>query len=90
VRLDRVAAIRFASVYRNFERLEEFEAELRRVGGESAPDQVPEPLLIGPVVDGADLPPVPSGSQGNIRRSPAAPATGRREPRTTTRRVHVE
>mgnify|MGYP006184543057 CR=1 FL=1 len=28
--LDRVAAIRFASVYRNFEDLAEFEAELRR------------------------------------------------------------
>lgn len=85
VRLDRVAAIRFASVYRNFEGLEEFEAELRRV--EAEPHPVPEPLLIGPVVDGADSSPVPSGSQGSIRRSPAA---GPPQPGTTKRRVHAE
>jgi len=105
VRLDRVAAIRFASVYRNFEGLEEFEAELRRVEAESAPDlahpappapepavdaqpeRVAEPLSIGPVVDGADLSPVPSGSQGSIRRSPAA---GPPQPGTTKRRAHAE
>ena len=108
VRLDRVAAIRFASVYRNFEGLEEFEAELRRVEAESAPDlahpahpahpapepavdaqpeRVAEPLSIGPVVDGADPSPVPSGSQGSIRRSPAA---GPPQPGTTKRRAHAE
>ena len=43
--LDRVAAIRFASVYRNFDGLDDFEAELRRL--ESEPP-VPEQLPIAP------------------------------------------
>lgn len=36
IALDRVAAIRFASVYRNFEDIGEFEAELRRLETQSA------------------------------------------------------
>lgn len=86
--LDRVAAIRFASVYRNFDGLEDFEAELRRLEAQPAP--VPDQLLIGPVVDGADPPAVPSGLEGSIRRSPAASAAGRPESRTPTRRAHAE
>ncbi len=86
--LDRVAAIRFASVYRNFDGLEDFEAELRRVEAQPAP--VPDQLLIGPVVDGADPQAVPSGPEGSMGRSPAVPPAGRPESRTTTRRAHAE
>lgn len=85
--LDRVAAIRFASVYRNFEGLDDFEAELRRVEAEPMP--VPEQLPIAPVVDGGDLAPVPSGPQGRVL-SPAAPAADPPKSRTTTRREHAE
>ena len=86
--LDRVAAIRFASVYRNFDGLDDFEAELRRL--EAQPIPAPDQLLIGPVVDGADPRAVPSGAQGSIRRSPAASEAGRPQSRATTRRVHAE
>ncbi len=86
--LDRVAAIRFASVYRNFDGLEDFEAELRRVEAQPAP--VPDQLLIGPVVDGADPQAVPSGPEGSMGRSPAHPAAGRPESRAITRRAHAE
>ncbi len=86
--LDRVAAIRFASVYRNFDGLDDFEAELRRLEAQPAP--LPDQLLIGPVVDGADPPPVPSGAEGSMGGSRAAPAAGRPESRTTTRRAHAE
>ncbi len=88
IELDRVAAIRFASVYRNFDGLDDFEAELRRL--ESQPAAVPDQLLIGPVVDGADPPAVPSGAEGSMGRSPAAPAAGRPQSRATTRSVHAE
>ena len=55
--LDRVAAIRFASVYRNFSDLAEFEAELRRIESEPVPsaDQM--------ALD-------PSTPEGSIGRSP--------------------
>lgn len=86
--LDRVAAIRFASVYRNFEGLDDFEAELRRL--EAQPVSVPDQLPIGPVVDGADRDPLPSGAEGRMSGSPAAPRAGRRKSRTTTRRAHAE
>ena len=88
IALDRVAAIRFASVYRNFDGLDDFEAELRRL--EAEPAAVPDQLLIGPVIDGADSPVVPSGADGSMGRSPAAPAAGRLESRATTRRAHAE
>ena len=86
--LDRVAAIRFASVYRNFDGLDDFEAELRHL--EAHPAAVPDQLLIGPVVDGADHPAVPSGAEGSMADPPAAPAAGRPQSRTTTRRGHAE
>jgi transcriptional repressor NrdR len=65
VALDRVAAIRFASVYRNFESLAEFEAELRRLESEAVPaaDQLP----LDPPGRGA----VPSGGGGSIGHSPS-------------------
>ena len=86
--IDRVAAIRFASVYRKFDGLDDFEAELRRL--EAQPDAAPDQLLIGPVVDGADSPALPSDAGGSMARPPAATAAGRTQPRTTTRRAHAE
>ena len=71
--LDRVAAIRFASVYRNFEGLDDFEAELRRL--EQEPFIVPEQLPIGPAIGGAEPTPVPSDPQDSIA-SPATPLAG--------------
>ena len=86
--LDRVAAIRFASVYRNFDGLDDFESELRRL--EAQPPVVPDQLPIGPVVDGADSLAVPSGAKDSMGRSPAAPAAGRPKLRTITRRAHAD
>ena len=86
--LDRVAAIRFASVYRNFEGLEEFDAELRRL--EREPFAAPDQLLIGPVVEGADPARVPSGSSGSISRSPTGAAAPAPQSRNTTRRDDAE
>jgi transcriptional repressor NrdR len=86
--LDRVAAIRFASVYRNFEGLDDFEAELRRL--EAQPVPVPDQLLIGPVVDGADPDALPSAAGSRMSGSPATPRRGRGKSRTTTRRAHAE
>lgn len=86
--LDRVAAIRFASVYRNFDGLDDFESELRRL--EEQPPALPDQLPIGPVVDGADTEPVPSGVGSTMGGSPAAPAAGPPKPRITTRRAHAD
>ncbi len=82
--LDRVAAIRFASVYRNFEGLDDFEAELRRL--EEEPLVVPEQLPISPALGGGDLPSDPSGSIA----SPVAPATGSPGEFDAVRRGHAE
>lgn len=82
--LDRVAAIRFASVYRNFEGLDDFEAELRRL--ELQPLAVPEQLPISPAVGGGDLPSDPSASIA----SPVAPATGPPGEFDAVRRGHAE
>ncbi len=84
ISLDRVAAIRFASVYRNFEDLDDFESELRRL--ESEPIGVPEQLPISPAVGGGDLPSDPNGSIA----SPVAPATGQPEEFDAVRRGHAE
>ena len=84
ISLDRVAAIRFASVYRNFEGLEDFEAELRRL--ELEPLMAPEQLPISPAVGGGDL---PSDAKGSIA-SPVAPATGHPGEFDVVRRGHAE
>jgi transcriptional repressor NrdR len=39
--LDKVAYIRFASVYRHFENLDEFVREIQKVGGQSANGELP-------------------------------------------------
>jgi len=71
--LDRVAAIRFASVYRDFNSLEDFEAELRRLAVQ--PISVADQLSIGPVVDGADdFPAVPSAPPSILESSAVDPA----------------
>jgi hypothetical protein len=92
-RLDRVAAVMFASVYRSIEDLSAFEAELRRLESEPdpGPDQLqiepltgPDRLAIEPLQDG----PVPSGSKSSL----ASPSRGRTSPpstRKTERRPHV-
>ena len=87
IAVDRVAAIRFASVYRNFEDLGEFEAELRRLEAEpvAAAGQLPfeEPREAGD----------PSEPGARIHR-PSAPRkrAGEQASRSTERqrRGHVE
>ena len=86
--LDRVAAIRFASVYRNFEGLDDFEAELRRL--ELEPLVVPEQLPIVPAVGGDDPSTVPSDTAGSIASPVASPATGIPGEFDAVRRGHVE
>lgn len=85
--LDRVAAIRFASVYRNFDGLDDFEAELRRL--ESEPPMVPEQLPIVPAVGGDDAA-APSDSTGSIPSPRRLPATGQSEEFDAVRRSHAE
>lgn len=74
--LDPVAAIQFASVYRNLADLDELEAVVRRFKEEPLPDADQLPL------DGA---PVPSDAKSSIDRSPqtGSPTVAH------TRRVHV-
>jgi transcriptional repressor NrdR len=81
--LDPVVYVRFASVYRDFGNVDEFEAELRRLGAEAAPgrDQLP--------LEGADGAPVPSGSKRSMGTSPRdRGGQGRGAPKST-RREHV-
>jgi transcriptional repressor NrdR len=91
--LDRVAAIRFASVYRNFEGLDDFEAELRRLAQEPSP--VPEQLDIGAAGgDPEELTAVSnvlSGTSASIANPSATrvAAVGK-DASTTTRREHAE
>lgn len=59
-RLDRVAAVMFASVYRSIEDLSEFEAELRRL--ESEPVAGPDQLALDPLAE----PSIPSGAESTM------------------------
>jgi transcriptional repressor NrdR len=79
VSLDRVAALLFASVYRSFEDLSDFEAELRRLGSEPYPGAGQLPLEA----------PVPSELGGNIGLSPASRSRGREGASNLTRRGHA-
>src|SRR4051794_9289279 len=74
-RLDRVAAVMFASVYRSIEDLSAFEAELRRL--ESEPVAGPDQLSIEVLQDGA----VPSAPESTL----APPSGGRPKSRPSTR-----
>jgi transcriptional repressor NrdR len=74
-RLDRVAAVMFASVYRSIEDLSAFEAELRRL--ESEPIPGPDQLSIEVLQDEG----VPSAQEGTL----ATPSGGRSERRRTAK-----
>lgn len=80
VSVDRVAAMLFASVYRSFEDLDEFEAELRRLESEPVPDD--DQLALD------ELPGVPSPSdlEASIGHSPS----GREGEVNRVRRGHAE
>src|SRR5215212_4586110 len=82
-RLDRVAAVMFASVYRSIEDLSAFEAELRRL--ESEPIAGPDQLSIEVLQDD----PVPSAPRSSL----TAPSGGRSKalstPRKSKRREHA-
>jgi transcriptional repressor NrdR len=82
-RLDRVAAVMFASVYRSIEDLSAFEAELRRL--EAEPVAGPDQLAIEVLQDE----PVPSAPKSNVASPSGSRATGRRNPRHTERRGHA-
>lgn len=91
--LDRVAAIRFASVYRNFEDLDDFEAELRRLSLEPSP--VPEQLDIKTPGDAPDelavVHGVLSDRSASIANPSATPVAAVGEDASaTTRREHAE
>jgi transcriptional repressor NrdR len=89
--LDRVAAIRFASVYRNFEDLAQFEAELRRL--EREPATGADQLALEGAGGGSQADPgapVLSELDGSIDPSAAGPPRGQRIGRTPRRRAHVE
>ena len=81
---DTRSRIRFASVYRNFDGLEAFEAALRRLESEllALPEQLPTSSPAG----GEDLPSDPDGSIA----SPVASATGQPGEFDAVRRGHAE
>jgi transcriptional repressor NrdR len=82
-RLDRVAAVMFASVYRSIEDLSAFEAELRRLGAE--PVAGPDQLAIEAMQDD----PVPSAPKSILASPSSGPSKRRRTPRDTDRRGHA-
>ena len=71
IALDRVAAIRFASVYRRFEDLSEFDAELQRLEREPVPgaDQL--------ALEGAAIPSEPQASIAPPSRRPRGGVRGK-------------
>jgi len=82
-RLDRVAAVMFASVYRSIEDLSAFEAELRRL--ESEPVAGPDQLSIEVWQDEG----VPSAQEGTLATPSSGRSKGRQSTRTTQRRGHA-
>ena len=82
-RLDRVAAVMFASVYRSIEDLSAFEAELRRL--ESEPVAGPDQLSIEVLQDEG----VPSAQEGTLATPSGGRPSGHRAPRNTQRRGHA-
>jgi transcriptional repressor NrdR len=82
-RLDRVAAVMFASVYRSIEDLSAFEAELRRL--ESEPVAGPDQLAIEILRDE----PVPSAHESTVTAPSGAPSSGLRPPHRRERKSHA-
>jgi transcriptional repressor NrdR len=82
-RLDRVAAVMFASVYRSIEDLSAFEAELRRL--EAEPVAGPDQLAIEVLQDE----PVPSARKSTLATPSGDPVQGRRATRQRERRPHA-
>jgi transcriptional repressor NrdR len=82
-RLDRVAAVMFASVYRSIEDLSAFEAELRRL--ESEPIAGPDQLAIEVLQDGS----VPSAEESTLATPSGGHLSGHRAPRNSQRRGHA-
>jgi transcriptional repressor NrdR len=82
-RLDRVAAVMFASVYRSIEDLSAFEAELRRLESEplAGPDQLSIEVL---QAEG-----VPSAEESTLATPSGGRPKGRHGTRTTQRRSHA-
>jgi transcriptional repressor NrdR len=82
-RLDRVAAVMFASVYRSIEDLSAFEAELRRL--ESEPIAGPDQLSIEVLQDEA----VPSAQKSSLPTPSGGLSPGRRTANNPQRRGHA-
>src|SRR3954447_17678375 len=82
-RLDRVAAVMFASVYRSIEDLSAFEAELRRL--ESEPSAGPDQLSIEVLEDEG----VPSAQRSSLPPPSGGRSEGRRTAKTPQRRSHA-
>jgi transcriptional repressor NrdR len=82
-RLDRVAAVMFASVYRSIEDLSAFEAELRRL--ESEPIAGPDQLSIEVLQDEG----VPSAQRSSLPTPSGGRSEGRRTAKSPQRRGHA-
>src|SRR3954464_13167951 len=82
-RLDRVAAVMFASVYRSIEDLSAFEGERRRL--DSEPLARPDQLAIGALQDES----VPSAPESTLAPPSGGRSKGRRTEKTTQRRSHA-
>src|SRR4051795_5640286 len=78
-RLDRVAAVMFASVYRSIEDLSAFEAELRRL--ESEPIAGPDQLVIDVLEDNS----IPSAEKSNLATPSGGRLSGHRAPKNQRR-----
>lgn len=92
ISLDRVAAIRFASVYRRFEDLAEFEAELRRLEAEpiTDADQLDLEAALAGVAGDQSAAPVLSDAQANIADPPSDTFEGDDRGKNFTGREHVQ
>lgn len=82
-RLDRVAAVMFASVYRSIEDLSAFEAELRKL--ESEPHAGPDQLAM----EALQEEPVPSARRSTVTPPSGAPSRATPTPRTRERKSHA-
>ena len=82
-RLDRVAAVMFASVYRSIEDLSAFEAELRKL--ESEPHAGPDQLAM----EALQEEPIPSARRSTVTPPSGAPSRATPTPRKRERKSHA-